>query len=75
MEYIQEQIEHYNYGYINDMTLVDRCLEHINNEIEDSPCNLDTLIAIKDFVNSNDLSWSIVADINDCINEKIDNLK
>lgn len=75
MKYIREQIEHYNYGYINDMVLVDRCLEHINDEIEDSLCNLDMLIAIKDFVNSNDLSWSIVADINDCINEKIDNLK
>ena len=68
MKYIQEQIEHYNYGYINDMVLVDRCLEYINDEIEDSLCNLDTLIAIKDFVNSNDLSWSIVADINDCTN-------
>lgn len=75
MKYIQEQIENYNYGHINDMTLVDRCLEYINDEIEDDPCNLDMLIAIKDFVNSNDLSWSIVADINDCINEKIDNLK
>jgi hypothetical protein len=75
MKYIQEQIESYNYGYINDMELVDRCLEHINDEIEDDLGNLDTLIAIKDFVNSNDLSWSIVADINDCINEKIDNLK
>lgn len=75
MDYIKEQIESYSYGYINDMTLVDRCLEHINDEIEDDLNNLDTLIAIKDFVNSNDLSWSIVADINDCINEKIDNLK
>ncbi len=76
MDYIREQItNYYNYGFIDDRILVDRIQEYVNEEITDSLCERDFLIAIRDVINEYDLPWHIYSDIVECIDEKIENLK
>lgn len=75
MDYIREQITDYYDGRINDYILVSRIQEYVNEEITDSLCEHDFLIAIKDVISQYDLPWHIYSDIIECIDEKIENLK
>lgn len=75
MDYIREQFQDYNYGYIDDIALIDRIQEYVNEEITDSLCEYDFLVAIRDVISQYDLPWYIYSDIVECIDEKIENLK
>lgn len=75
MDYIREQFQDYDYGFINDRVLVDRIREYVNEEIADSLCEHDFLVAIRDAISQYNLPWHIYSDIVECIDEKIENLK